>query len=226
MPLLRKMKPLQEILRHQFRNGDLLTAAMTHASTGSDRNYERLEFLGDRVLGLIMAELLYGLFPQEPEGHLAKRHAALVQGALLAVVAREINLGDSMILSEAERAAGGADNENMLADALEALIGALYLDAGLAPCRDLIERLWGERVSILSAPPQDPKTTLQEWAQGRGLPLPSYELVERTGPDHAPVFTICVTVAGFYPASASGSSRRAAEKESARILLEQLQKTK
>lgn len=218
------MTTLQEILRHRFRDDALLTAAMTHASTGTGNNYERLEFLGDRVLGLVMAELLYSLFPNEPEGHLAKRHAALVQGALLAVIAREINLGDSLILSEAERASGGADNENMLADGLEALIGALYLDAGLAPCQELIKRLWGDRVSILSNPPQDPKTALQEWAQGRGLPLPLYEVAERTGPDHAPAFTVRVTVQGFAPAAATGATRRAAEKESARILLEQLQK--
>ncbi len=226
MPQTPDMQALQEILGHQFRNGDLLTAAMTHASTGSEHNYERLEFLGDRVLGLVMAELLYNLFPNEPEGHLAKRHAALVQGSLLAVIAREINLGEYMILSEAERGSGGGDNENMLADALEASIGALYLDAGIAPCQALIKRLWGDRVSILSAPPQDPKTTLQEWAQGRGLPLPLYELAERSGPDHAPVFTIRVTVQGFTPVSATGANRRAAEKESARILLEQLQKIK
>lgn len=224
MPPPPEMTTLQEILRHRFRDDALLTAAMTHASTGTGNNYERLEFLGDRVLGLVMAELLYSLFPNEPEGHLAKRHAALVQGALLAVIAREINLGDSLILSEAERASGGADNENMLADGLEALIGALYLDAGLAPCQELIKRLWGDRVSILSNPPQDPKTALQEWAQGRGLPLPLYEVAERTGPDHAPAFTVRVTVQGFAPAAATGATRRAAEKESARILLEQLQK--
>lgn len=224
MPPPPEMTTLQDILRHRFRDDALLTAAMTHASTGTGNNYERLEFLGDRVLGLVMAELLYSLFPNEPEGHLAKRHAALVQGALLAVIAREINLGDSLILSEAERASGGADNENMLADGLEALIGALYLDAGLAPCQELIKRLWGDRVSILSNPPQDPKTALQEWAQGRGLPLPLYEVAERTGPDHAPAFTVRVTVQGFAPAAATGATRRAAEKESARILLEQLQK--
>lgn len=226
MPQPPEFGALQETLRHQFHDINLLVAAMTHASTGHEHNYERLEFLGDRILGLVMAEHLYKLFPHEPEGHLAKRHAALVQGALLAVIAREINLGDSLILSEAERAGGGAENENMLADALEALIGALYLDAGLAPCQALIVRLWGDRVSVLSAPPQDPKTTLQEWAQGRGLPLPLYELEGRSGPDHAPVFTIRVTVQGFAPASATGASRRAAEKESARILLEQLQKIK
>lgn len=217
------LEHLQERLNHQFRDSAVLIAAMTHASTGSDSNYERLEFLGDRVLGLVMAELLYRQFPNEPEGHLAKRHAALVQGALLAVIAREIDLGAYLILSDAERVSGGADNENMLADGLEALIGALYLDAGLDICHALIARLWGARVSILSSPPQDPKTALQEWAQGRGLPLPLYELSGRDGPDHAPQFTMSVTVQGFAPALARGASRRAAEKESARLLLERLQ---
>lgn len=216
------LNQLQALIGHNFRDAQLLQAAMTHASTGTAANYERLEFLGDRVLGLVMAELLYESFPAEAEGDLAKRHAALVQGELLAVIAREINLGDALILSEGERSAGGADNENMLADGFEALIGALYLDAGAEPCQRLIKTLWGTRVNILSAPPQDSKTALQEWAQGRGLPLPLYELAGRTGPDHAPQFKIRVTVEGFPFAEAEGASRRAAEKEAARILLERL----
>lgn len=215
---------LQQRLNHTFTRQDLLVAAMTHASTGAETNYERLEFLGDRVLGIVMAELLYAAFPHEAEGDLAKRHAALVQGELLAMIAREMKLGDALILSDAERAAGGADNDNMLADGFEALIGALYLDAGLEPCQHLITKLWGDRVNKLSAPPQDSKTALQEWAQGRGLPLPTYEVADRSGPDHAPVFTIRVTVQGFKPAQAEGASRRAAEKEAARILLAQLDK--
>lgn len=213
---------LQQRLNHNFTRQDLLQAAMTHASTGADTNYERLEFLGDRVLGIVMAELLYNAFPHEAEGDLAKRHAVLVQGELLAIIAREINLGEALILSDGERGAGGADNDNMLADGFEALIGALYLDAGLAPCQQLIKTLWGDRVNILSAPPQDPKTALQEWAQGRGLPLPTYEVAKREGPDHAPVFTMRVTVQGFPAAEADGASRRAAEKDAARILLERL----
>lgn len=213
---------LQQRLGHIFAQPELLQAAMTHASMGTSGNYERLEFLGDRVLGLVMAEILFAAFPQEAEGDLAKRHAALVQGELLAVVARELHLGDALILSEGERGAGGADNDNMLADGLEALIGALYLDAGLAPCQRVISTLWGDRVNILSAPPQDPKTTLQEWAQGRGLPLPLYEVAGREGPDHAPRFLIRVTVQGFPSAEAEGLSRRAAEKEAARLLLQSL----
>lgn len=219
----KNLDQLQNILGHRFSDSGLLLAAMTHASTGAVENYERLEFLGDRVLGLVMAELLFKTFPNEAEGDLAKRHAALVQGKLLAEIARTISLGDYLILSGAERSSGGADNENMLADGLEALIGALYLDQGIEVCQRLICQWWGERLSILTAPPQDPKTALQEWAQGRGLPLPTYELADRSGPDHAPVFVIRVCVQGFEPAQAEGPSRRAAEKDAARFLLERLE---
>ncbi|MCM2343821.1 MAG: ribonuclease III [Alphaproteobacteria bacterium] len=215
---------LQEQLIYRFKTPMLLVAAMTHASMGPGANYERLEFLGDRVLGLVMASWLYETFPEEAEGDLAKRHAALVQGELLAEIAREWQLGQALILSEAERAAGGADNDNMLADGFEALLGALYLDAGLSFCDNFIRRSWGVRIQQMAVPPQDPKTGLQEWAQGRGYPLPSYEIISRVGPDHAPNFLVRVTVQGFPPAEAEGLSRRAAEKEAARNLLAQLER--
>lgn len=210
---------LQEKMGCRIEGSPRLDAALTHSSTGADANYERLEFLGDRVLGLVMAEILYNAFPGESEGGLAKRHAALVQGKTLADIAREIDLGSVMILSAAERASGGAANENILSDGLEALIGALYLDEGLDFCRGAIERLWGGRVKVMNEAPQDPKTALQEWAQGRGLPLPAYELVKREGPDHAPAFEVKVAVNGFAPQAARGPSIRAAEKEAARLLL-------
>jgi len=197
-----------------------LEAALTHSSTGAADNYERLEFLGDRVLGLVMAQILFETFTAENEGGLAKRHAALVQGSTLAEIAREIDLGAFMILSDAERAAGGADNDNILADGLEALIGALYLDSGLPACHKAIEKLWSNRVSVMREPPRDSKTALQEWAQGQGLPLPVYEIIKREGPDHAPVFEMQVSVQGFSPQGAQGSSIRAAEKEAASRLLE------
>ena len=135
---------LQTTLDYQFHNPDLLKTALTHSSAGEGVNYERLEFLGDRVLGLVMAHVLYEKFPDEAEGHLAKRQAALVQGTTLAEIAQTIDLGDYLILSDAERAAGGAENIHILADAMEAIIGAIYLDEGLTPCAALIERLWGE----------------------------------------------------------------------------------
>ncbi len=218
------MDDLLKKLGVSFHDHDLLHRALTHASADSGNNYERLEFLGDRVLGLVMAHFLYETFPDEPEGHLAKRHAALVQGKTLAQVAREIDLGAYIHLSDAERTTGGDRNENILADVMEAIIGALYLDSGLAPCAALIKHLWGERVHVLRKPPRDPKTALQEWAQGRGLPLPVYEEIKRTGPDHAPEFTIEVSVAGHESEQARGNSRRTAEKKAAELLLERLEK--
>lgn len=214
---------LQSQIGYRFKVSQLLVAAMTHASMGPGANYERLEFLGDRVLGLVMASWLYETFPDEAEGDLAKRHAALVQGALLAEIAREWRLGDVLILSEAERGAGGADNENMLADGFEALLGALYLDAGLEFCQSFIRRSWGERIRLMVVPPQDPKTALQEWAQGRGHPLPLYEVISREGPDHAPNFLIRVTVQGYPSAESDGPSRRLAEKAAAHKLLARLE---
>lgn len=212
---------IESALGCRFADHEDLKTALTHASAGADANYERLEFLGDRVLGLAMADLLYVNFPQESEGDLAKRHAALVQGSVLAGIAREIGLGAALRLSEAERAAGGAGNDNILADGLEAVIGALYLDSGFGPCRVAVQRLWAGVLHTMTEPPQDPKTALQEWVQGRGFPLPVYEIAGRRGPDHAPEFDIRVTAAG-QSAQAAGPSRRLAEKEAARLLLDRL----
>lgn len=214
---------LQDDLGYQFKDIKRLEKALTHSSAGGTYNYERLEFLGDRVVGLALAHTLFKTFPDENEGDMAKRHAALVQGKTLAKIAREIGLGAIMQLSEAERAAGGANNDNILADGLEALIGALYLDAGLPECQAAIEKLWGDRVKVMKRPPQDPKTALQEWAQARSLALPAYELVGRSGPDHAPIFEIRVKVGDFPPWSAKGTSRRAAEKLAAAMLLAHLE---
>lgn len=221
-----QMAELQERTGYRFTNDRLLATALTHSSATNKEqnidNYERLEFLGDRVLGLVIAELIYKRYPQEREGDLAKRHAALVQGHTLAIVARRIDLGAAMILSDSERAAGGAGNEHILSDSMEALIGATYLDGGLAPCMQMIAALWDDLLDTMLTPPQDPKTELQEWAQGRGLPLPEYELVERTGPDHAPIFEISVRVKGFPNVRGEGPSRRQAEKHAAQRLLSRL----
>lgn len=214
---------LQDDLGYRFKDIKRLEKALTHSSAGGTYNYERLEFLGDRVVGLALAHTLFKMFPDENEGDMAKRHAALVQGKTLAKIAREINLGAIMQLSEAERTAGGANNDNILADGLEALIGAMYLDAGLPECQAAIEKLWGDRVKVMKRPPQDPKTALQEWAQARSLALPSYELVGRSGPDHAPIFEIRVKVGDFPPWAAKGTSRRAAEKLAAAMLLAHLE---
>lgn len=212
---------LEKAAGYTFKNQDLLRRALTHASTGEDGNYERLEFLGDRVLGLIIAELLFARFPEESEGDLAKRQAALVQGEWLAVVAGDIGLGGYILMSEAEAQSGGGENENRLADVFEALIGAIYLDGGLVPCRALITRLWDGRMDAMKAPPQHPKTALQEWAQGLGLPLPVYKIVEQSGPDHAPVFIVELSVKGFDSVRSEGRTRQAAERAAAAAFMNQ-----
>ena len=215
---------LHSLLRERFaivfRDPALLDLALTHASKRQHTNNERLEFLGDRVLGLVLATHLYVTYPDESEGDLARRHAALVRADMLAEIARTIQLGDALHV-----ASGGdspAQLDNVIADALEALIGALYLDQGFQPARDFILTLWQQALANMGEPPQDPKTGLQEWAQARGLPLPAYDLVDRSGPDHAPNFTICVRVENTGTATATGPSRRIAEKAAAQALLDQI----
>jgi ribonuclease-3 len=210
---------LESVIGHKFADKALLRAALTHSSTGADVNYERLEFLGDRVLGLVVAQMLYGRFPHEKEGDLARRLAALVQGSFLAMVAQEMELGLYIEFSEAEAQTGGAENENILSDVFEALIGALYLDGGFEVCRALIEKFWLHRLDQMSKPPQHPKTRLQEWAQGQGLPLPEYRLIGQHGPDHAPMFDVELYVKGYPALIAQGRSRQAAEKAVAELFI-------
>ena len=228
------------LLGHSFAHGELLAEALTHPSAiglpyedsrrirrrrttqGARRNYERLEFLGDRVLGLIIAELLWHRFTKEAEGPLTRRLAQLVRRETLAAIAAEIGLGPYIRTSPAEAAAGGAQKPGILADVLEAVVAAIYLDGGFVAARSFVERWWGPRIGMGEPPPRDPKTVLQEWAQARGLPLPVYQLVATDGPDHALRFTVAVGVAGNDQASATASSKRAAETAAAAALLERL----
>jgi ribonuclease-3 len=201
-------------LGHEFRDQKLLTAALTHPSISGD-NYQRLEFLGDRVLGLIIAEWLYELHPHEAEGALSRRLVGLVRKETLAKAAQTLNLASVLKASTPAEIA----NDNNLSDALEAVLAALYLDAGYPTVKALVRRLW---LPLLSeVPPQDPKTTLQEWAQGQGWPLPVYEEVSRTGPAHAPEFVVKVTVKQ-YSTTATGPSKRAAEQAAADHLLREI----
>jgi len=214
---------LQDRLGHRFRDTGLLDRALTHGSLGGGLDsYERLEFLGDRVLNLLVAHMLFERFPQEPEGSLARRHAALVRGETLARVARVLDLAPLIRLSKGEVDLGGRDNPTLLADVCEALLGALYLDGGLDTADRVIQRHWTPLMDQDLSPPKDPKTSLQEWAQGRGLPLPTYETVAAAGPDHAPIFTIAVRVKGHPEARAEGSSKRQAEQKAAALLLERM----
>lgn len=213
------LEHLQERLGHRFTDISLLDLALTHVSSSKTVSYERLEFLGDRVLGLVIAHWLYETFPKEAEGAMAKRLAALVEASFLTKLASDLDLGHYIHLSDAERASSGGANANILADVMEAIIGAVYLDAGLEAARGLIHTLVGNALHEAIEPPQHPKTTLQEWAQGRGLPLPLYEVIERSGPDHAPFFTLRVTVEGKGEALGSGPNRQAAERAAAQSFL-------
>lgn len=219
------LNELAALLGHDFVRSNLLVKALTHPSAAvkSTASYERLEFLGDRVLGLIVADLLLARFPSEAEGALAKRLAALVRRETLAEVAGDLGLADYLILAKAERAAGEADNPTLLADACEAIIGALYLDGGLAAARGFVQPHWSPLLEAELKPPQDPKTALQEWAQGRGLALPVYRETRREGPPHEPIFTVEVSVTGSEPAQGQGRSKRFAEQAAAELLLARLE---
>ncbi len=219
---------LAERLGHGFTQPELLVRALTHPSAaarrdGIDDSYERLEFLGDRVLGLIVADLLMARFPLEAEGALALRHAELVRRETLAEVAGAIGLDDYLRLAKGEEAAGERRNPALLANACEAVIGALYLDGGLAVAWAFVERLWGARLEADARPPQDATTARQEWAQGRALGLPKYREIGRKGPAHEPYFTLEVEVEGQQPARGEGRSKRLAEQAAAARLLARLQ---
>lgn len=211
---------LEARLGHSFQDPRLLDLALTHSSVvGNARSNERLEFLGDRVLGLVVARLLFESFPHEAEGALARRHAALVRRQALARVAEDIGLGACMAISRGEEDGGGRTNPGLLADACEAVLAALFIDGGLEAADSFVRRHWQPLMDESLKPPMDPKTALQEWAQGRGLPLPRYREVAREGPPHAPMFSVEVEVAGHGVERASGASKRLAEKSAARACL-------
>lgn len=219
----RRSGDVEKALGYRFKDETLLKQALVHRSVASapeSASYERLEFLGDRVLGLVVAEMLFRRYPREAEGDLARRHAALVRREALARVALQIGLGEHLKMSRGEEDAGGRNNPALLSDACEALIGALYLDGGQEVSRSFIERHWPAMMEETAAPPKDAKTALQEWAQQRALPLPVYDTLAAEGPDHNPVFTVQVTVRGLPPVTASGASKRAAAQAAAQTLLD------
>ncbi|MDY0029800.1 MAG: ribonuclease III [Pseudobdellovibrionaceae bacterium] len=219
-----KLKVFQDRLGYHFRDRDLLINALTHASTGEDKNYERMEFLGDRVLGLVIAEILYRCFPYENEGALARRHSALACTQTLAKIALDLEVHEILRATVSDKSSGNNKQENILADCMEAIIGAIFLDFGYVPCQEVITSLWGDKIYTLMQPPIDSKTALQEWAQARKLAIPNYEVISREGPDHAPVFTVRVTVDGYDSETAIGNSKRNAEKVAAQALYDKLKK--
>lgn len=219
------LNDLEARLGYKFKDTTFIQRALTHSSAhqmAGGLDYERLEFLGDRVVNLIVADLLFRLFPNEREGALAKRHTAMVRTETLAEIARVIELGEFVVLSDAERTAGGAENDNILADLTEAVTAAIYLDGGYEAAKTFIETVMGDRLHIMAEPPRDPKTALQEWSQAQELGLPEYELIAQDGPDHAPTFTIQVSLNGLEPQSASSTSKKRAEKDAAQKMLDKV----
>jgi ribonuclease-3 len=219
------VEALQARLGHTFADADLLERALTHASVGGgavDRahDYEVLEFIGDRVIGLLAAERLAELHPKAAEGELSVRLHGLVSGQACARVARRMGLGPALRLAGGETKAGGRDKDSILGDACEAVMAAVYRDGGLEAARAVFLSAWAEEFETNEAvKPRDPKTALQEWAQGAGKPLPTYEVTHQSGPAHQPLFTVSVRVEGLTPALAQGPTRRDAEKAAAANLL-------
>jgi ribonuclease-3 len=220
----RAHEKLEARLGYRFADPDLLDRALTHSSAVSpgkriERSYQRLEFLGDRVLGLVVADMLYRKFPKANEGELSRSLNTLVRKETCAAIARQLDLGSELNLGESEARTGGAKKEAILGDVAEAVIGAIYCDGGLGRAFELIERLFGEHISQAGTERADAKTALQEWAQGRGLEPPLYVEVERTGPDHAPEFTISVQLGKFDAITATGPSKKLAEHKAAERFL-------
>lgn len=208
---------------YTFSNAALLEKALTHSSIQNKKNdNERLEFLGDRVLGLVIAELLFKSFPDDVEGSLAKRHTALVQQDAIVKVAHEINLADHLRLSASEMKSGGQKKEKILSDAQEALIGAIYLDGGFSAAYAFVEKFWGPLLRQQITPPEDSKSRLQEWVQAKSLPLPVYKILSKSGIDHAPMFEIELSVESIGKTTATAPSKRAAEKAAALKMLEKI----
>jgi ribonuclease-3 len=215
---------LEERIGYRFRDVSLLDSALSHISSlkgarNRGGSYQRLEFLGDHVLGLVISDMLFRGFPRADEGELSRRLADLVRKETCTEIARAINLGAAIRLGSSEANAGGRTRPAILADVCEALIGAVYLDGGFPAAEALVGRLWEARMRTTAQPLRDPKTILQEWAQARGLPTPAYREVARSGPDHDPEFRVAVHLPKLAPAEGSGRSKRAAEQAAAAAMM-------
>lgn len=225
MRLSADLLAFQGRIGHQFRQPALLARAVTHSSISSPTrpDNQRLEFLGDRVLGLVMSEALLAADTEASEGQLAPRFNALVRKETCAEVARDLGLGDVLKLGRSEMLSGGRRKDALLGDALEAVIAAVYLDAGFETAKAMVLRLWGGRVGAVENDARDPKTSLQEWAQGRAMAPPSYTELGREGPDHQPQFTVEVRLANGEAEIARAGTKRAAEQAAARALLARME---
>jgi ribonuclease-3 len=225
-PAAQDLAVLEARIGHVFADRAHLARALTHISALAPTpalrradSYQRLEFLGDRVLGLAIAAMLWAHFPDAEEGELSRRLAVLVRKETCAEIAREWGAGEFLRLGEGELSSGGKRKSALLGDICESIIGAVFLDGGYAAAQQLVARAFSERMRNPTRPLRDPKTMLQEWAQARGLAPPAYTLAGRSGPDHAPDFIIQVAIPGFEPVEARGSSKRAAEQAAAQCFL-------
>jgi len=215
-----RYQQIADRLGYEFKDRALLRLALTHASVGrASRDYERLEFLGDRVLGLIIAEKLYLDNPSHQEGHMASRHSALVRGELCAEIARLIGLQEFIQLGRKESELGVHLSSGVLGDAMEAIIAAVYLDGGLEAARHFVLRFWATAIDDKKAFRKDAKTYLQEWALAQGFAIPAYRIKGREGPDHAPMFVVEVAVGDRNPADGEGLNKRLAEQAAAEAFL-------
>jgi len=215
---------LKAALQYDFKDLELLRVALTHASALDPSetvsgSYQRLEFLGDRVLGLVIASMLHHHFPNADEGELARRFNHMVKRETCAEIAQELGVGDAMRIGLAEAQTGGRKKMALLADICESVIAAIFLDGGFDAAEGFVRRLWEPRMLSWSGPLRDAKTTLQEWAQSKSLPTPRYDVTGREGPDHAPSFTVAVTVQGLTPGEGQGGSKRIAEQCAAEVVL-------
>ena len=220
---MKNLDCLEETINYVFSDNSKLVRALTHSSLKKKKNdpsYERLEFLGDRVLGLVVAEILIEKFPSWTEGQLAPKLAVLVSGKTLVEVAKQLKLHNFVLMSPSEIIAGTNLRDSILGDCCEALIGAIYSDGGMEAARAFIGKFWLKKFDY--SEPRAAKTELQEWVQGRGMPLPKYKVVERQGPAHSPIFTVEVSVIDCGVGRASGHSKQAAEQEAAAMFLEQV----
>lgn len=215
-----------EIFGYKFQDAALLQNALTHPSVRSKVNYEKLEFLGDRILGAVIAEYLYKTYPAENEGDLAKRQTAFINGEILADIAREYKLNDRIILGSGERKIGGMDKSSNLEDCLEAIIGAVYLDGGGKASKDMILAMWARRFKDQSKPPESPKSRLQEILQEKGLDLPEYEMLSQAGPDHSPIFTMRLAIPGYPEVRLDGKSKKLTERKLAIEMLKNIEEQK
>ena len=212
---------LEGRIGHRFRDRDLLLTALTHpsAATKARPSYQRFEFLGDRVLGLAIADMLHAQYPSASEGELSPRLAELVRKETCAEIATELGVGDALFIYGGARQKRDLQTRNVLGDACEAIVGAIFLDGGFEVARAFVEANWRKRMLNARTARANAKTTLQEWAQGRGLEPPTYKIAERSGPDHNSIFAVDVHLKGFAPARGEGRSRREAEQDAAEALL-------